>query len=157
MANNIEWGHANYGGALLTPADVEDLTQDEDETAGDWALEIGSDGAMLLYGKLEEIQAWLQRAQDSVAEPLRKEQNKAIKAWRKEAGLPKCEHDWVLTEEGYARTWVTTIREDGAIDAHFTGTEDWSDDGDGRYWLHCRQCEAVKPVGDTPILWEGVE
>src|SRR4051812_26222042 len=105
MGNNIEWGHANYGGDLLTPEQVEEVTLAEDETDGDWAVEIGSDGAMLLYGKPSEIEGFIVRVREQLREPLRKERNKQAAATRKGAGLPKCKHEWMLTEDGYSRSW----------------------------------------------------
>lgn len=59
---------------------------------------------------------------------------------------PGYEHDWVLTEDGYIRTWSTQINDDGSIDATFNGSEDWSDEGDGNTYLGCSMCPARKEL-----------
>lgn len=49
-------------------------------------------------------------------------------------------HQWVLTEDGYYRTWGTSFNEkEGTISAESNGWEDFSDEGDGAY-LNCGWC-----------------
>ena len=66
----------------------------------------------------------------------------------------ECEHDWELTEDGYSRRWSTTIDEDAkTVTAVYTGSEDWSDDGDGEY-LRCLACGDRKPLPEGfEVVW----
>lgn len=151
MTDHIEWSPATTLPALYTPTEVAHLAQDPDEVAGQHGLRICpfSDGA-LVYGTPEELQAWLTAAIEELAEPLRKYRNAQIKAERKEAGEGKCPHSWMLVEDGYSRSWGTTIFDDGTIVAYSGGSGDYSEQGDGEY-LICTNCDHVKPVP------EGVE
>lgn len=155
MANNIEWGHANYGGNLLSAEEVADLTQDQDETAGDVAVSVGSDGAMLLYGKPDEIEGFLTRVAAQLAEPLRKFRNEQAAQTRKDAGLPKCKHTWMVTEDGYSRCWGTRVdKKAKVITATFDGTSDFSEEGSGEY-LQCTECAHVKLIpADYEVDWQ---
>jgi hypothetical protein len=163
MANSIEWGHAAIGPVLLDNEAVREAVRDFDEqdVAGDWALTLGSDGAILLYGTPSELRDWCVRALKALEEPVRKEHNAQVKAKRKAAGAKKCPHDWVLTEDGYTRTWGTRIeKREEVIDGHledvtyiiasFDGTSDWTEEGEGEYLL-CSNCGAIKNV---PAKWE---
>lgn len=58
-------------------------------------------------------------------------------------------HSWTLAEEGYLRTWLTTIDPDaGTIRAAYGGSSDFSDDGDGRMFLLCMACMVECTVPD---------
>lgn len=64
------------------------------------------------------------------------------------------EHTWKLAEDGYTRTWSTEILDDGTIVAGYGGSEDWSDDGDGKLYLECSFCLERRDVpGDAEIEW----
>lgn len=48
------------------------------------------------------------------------------------------EHEWVLKEYGYVRSWGTTVHTDPLeIIAVYGGTEDFSEYGDGQMILEC--------------------
>ena len=65
-------------------------------------------------------------------------------------------HDWVLTERHYVRTWHTEIsrNDDGVetVTATYGGTEDFSDDGDGQMVLVCSDCDEERDAPDD-IVW----
>ena len=62
------------------------------------------------------------------------------------------EHDWQLTEHGYSRSWSTTFDfESKQVVGDFTGSDDWSGDGDGKMLLECPACGDSIPV---PEDWE---
>lgn len=67
----------------------------------------------------------------------------------------ECKHDWELKEDGYTRRWSTTIDEDTkTVTAVYTGSEDWSEDGDGVH-LECLGCGRTKPVPeDFEVVYE---
>ena len=66
--------------------------------------------------------------------------------------MSDCEHNWVVQEEGYVRQWSTDIDESTkTITATYTGTPDWSEDGDGKMRLACSTCLKTKPIPDD---WE---
>lgn len=65
---------------------------------------------------------------------------------------PGQDHDWQLTEDGYSRTWSTTIHEDGSIDAVYNGTDDWGDEGDGNEYLSCRICQARMEIENLSMI-----
>lgn len=67
--------------------------------------------------------------------------------------IERCQHDWVLAEDGYTRTWSTKIADDGTILAAFGGAYDWSEDGDGKMYLLCRTCTTRGEVGDAEIQY----
>lgn len=53
-----------------------------------------------------------------------------------------------LAEGGYVRTWDLEVPEPEGDEpvvciAHFHGLEDFSDDGDGNYWVECANCLAT--------------
>lgn len=153
MANSIEWGHAGIKPVLLNNDAVREAVRDfdEDDVAGDWALTIGTDSAMLLYGKPTEIHDWLRIALALIAEPARKQRNQEIKARRKEAGAGKCPHSWLLVEDEYSRSWGTHVDEENkTIRATSGGWSDYSEEGTGSY-LICTNCDHEKPV---PEDWE---
>lgn len=67
------------------------------------------------------------------------------------------EHTWELTEAGYIRTWSTVIDTDDdgditRITAAYTGSEDFSDDGDGDMHLSCSMCVARRELPDHPTV-----
>ncbi|AOT25002.1 hypothetical protein PBI_KALPINE_83 [Mycobacterium phage Kalpine] len=64
-----------------------------------------------------------------------------------------CGHNsWRLIETGYIRTWSTEIDpENKTVIAVFTGSEDFSDEGDGDEHLQCSICLDTKPL---PEGWE---
>lgn len=71
---------------------------------------------------------------------------------------PPCDHplsEFQVIEDGYTRTWDTEIDEDEkVIHAHFTGTEDWSDEGSGEY-LVCGICARMRSIPDDyEIDWQ---
>ena len=68
---------------------------------------------------------------------------------------PDGEHDWQLTEEGYVRTWSTAVNhEKKVVRAAYSGTEDWSEDGDGPTYLECLNCTArIDVPEDYTIDW----
>jgi hypothetical protein len=60
-------------------------------------------------------------------------------------------HTWQLQEDGYSRTWHTTIDQDTkTVTAHYGGSEDWSDEGDGNMRLVCHCGETT----EVPADWE---
>jgi hypothetical protein len=150
MSIHIEWVHAhNPAPRLLTPAEVTELAPDGNPDK-DWGLSVSDtngDGAML-FGTLFDIEQWLKLAQHATRRPTRKAENKRLKAYRKEHGLPKCKHpEWTLHEDMYTRTWGTEVDgEATTIVASYRGVEDFSDDGDLRYYLVCDECGHTKPV-----------
>ena len=65
------------------------------------------------------------------------------------------EHSWQLCEGGYVRTWATDIAEVGTITAHYGGSEDWSENGDGRMYLECSTCGAEHEIDhDSDINYQ---
>lgn len=63
-----------------------------------------------------------------------------------------CEHSWQLTETGYVRTWSTVIDEQSkTIRADYSGSEDFSEGGNGDDHLQCSPCLITKPIPDD---WE---
>lgn len=65
-------------------------------------------------------------------------------------------HDWRLTEGGYIRSWETTMdAEETVMKAVYSGSEDFSDDGDGHLYLECRTCAAVRELPDGLVIeWD---
>jgi hypothetical protein len=60
-----------------------------------------------------------------------------------------CPHDdVVLVEGGYERTWTWDTSGDMPV-AIFHGLEDFSDEGDGGYFLRCSYCLA--DLGEPPL------
>ncbi|ANA86848.1 hypothetical protein BH772_gp037 [Gordonia phage Bachita] len=54
--------------------------------------------------------------------------------------IKKCEHDWMLTEDGYRRCWSTEVDPDtNTITATSNGSDDFSEEGSGEYLL-CLNC-----------------
>lgn len=142
MANNIEWVHTSQEPEVISPDLVEELADDGNEDR-DWA--VGADGIMI-YGQPLALRAWLMSALADLQEPARKQTNARIKRRLKDAGKPKCEHEWQLTEDGYCRTWVTYVDTNSkTITAQYRGPEDFSESGTGEY-LQCTQCGHTKPV-----------
>jgi hypothetical protein len=71
---------------------------------------------------------------------------------------PPCDHsldEFSLVEDGYQRQWHTRIDEDTkVIRAGYNGSSDWTDDGDGNYFLQCGMCLARREVPfDYEIDW----
>lgn len=66
-----------------------------------------------------------------------------------------CTHVWELAEDGYQRTWSTTIHENGVIEAVFTGGADFSAEGDGEVYLQCCFCLARRDL--TPAELANIE
>lgn len=69
--------------------------------------------------------------------------------------MSACQHeDTRLVEDGYTRTWGLK-RIDGRLVAYYSGSEDWSEEGDGVLWIECVTClhrEAV-PLGEE-VDWQ---
>jgi hypothetical protein len=70
-----------------------------------------------------------------------------------------CAHDdedLVLTEDGYTRTWSTRIERDASvIEATHTGSDNWTEEGDGQQYLECVECGAHLPVPEGfEIIWD---
>lgn len=61
-----------------------------------------------------------------------------------EPGDPDCLHTWRLQETGYVRTWHIDRRSSEEIVGVYSGTEDFSDDGDVR--LACKSCGAEQAI-----------
>jgi hypothetical protein len=61
-----------------------------------------------------------------------------------------CDHDdWSLVEDGYQRSWYTSIDDEAkVIHAGYHGASDWSDDGDSTYYLQCGVCVSTRPLPD---------
>lgn len=82
----------------------------------------------------------------------------ALAALRDHAGAPPevpCAHVWELAEDGYQRTWSTTIHENGVIEAVFSGGADFSAEGDGEVYLQCCFCLARRDL--TPAELANIE
>lgn len=73
-------------------------------------------------------------------------------AYRDKASAPApCEHDWVLTEDGYNRTWNTEIiTDDDGVETVIATESDYSGDGDGEYLL-CGDCGVTREA--PKIRW----
>jgi hypothetical protein len=64
------------------------------------------------------------------------------------------EHAWQLTEGGYIRSWHTEIEGD-TIRAYYGGSEDWSENGDGRMYLECLQCGVERDLDPSnEVIWK---
>lgn len=154
MANHIEWAFAGseppYTNLpeLLSPDLLEEISPDGND-ARHWGL---STEGIMLYGTLGELRTWLEAALKDLEEPLRKQANREIKARRREQGLGKCKHDFLLMEDGYDRTWARTEmdHENKVLTATSDGWGDFSDEGSGEY-LQCVNCGHTKLV---PADWQ---
>jgi hypothetical protein len=148
MGTRIEWVHATEERPeVVSPEMIEELA-DAGNDAGDWG--IGAGGVMI-YGDPGQLEGWLTAVKADLAEPLRKFRNKQAAQTRKDAGLPKCKHTWMLTEDGYGRCWSTTVdKKAKVIRAFFDGTSDFTENGEGEY-LQCTECGHVKLL---PVDWE---
>ena len=62
-----------------------------------------------------------------------------------------------LVEQGHERTWDLTVFEDedddDLVTAHFSGIEDYSDDGDGDYYTRCSSCLAEFQAPEDDWEW----
>lgn len=142
MAQHIEWVHTSEKPDLFMPQDVADLS-DDGNTAGYWGLGAGE---VMIYGDPLALWQWLEHARALLAETVREATNDAIMRSPEHRG---CTHDWQLFEDGYERTWVTEWAPGSpVVRAGYTGTEDWTEAGDGSVMLRCRQCLRVIPVPD---------
>jgi hypothetical protein len=64
-----------------------------------------------------------------------------------------CDSDVVLEESGYVRTWRLSI-ENGVVTAHYGGSADWSENGDGEYVLRCYKCLKASQLPFSDWEWE---
>ena len=64
------------------------------------------------------------------------------------------EHDWVLTERHYVRTWSTeiTLDDDGVETVTVADDGTFSDDGDGQMVLVCSDCDEERDAPDD-VRW----
>lgn len=173
MSVRVEWYQvAGYGG-LRAPvlrvegehwnpeADETEFTEvapgvfepDDPEDGVPWevALTFSGDEVGVLGGTLDELRAWINAADQALAEHEDARAGALAKAPCK--GWSVGEHQWQLMEDGYLRTWVTTVEtdEDGTITgirAAFSGTESFSESGDGYDFLQCQVCQARMAVPD---------
>lgn len=62
------------------------------------------------------------------------------------------QHQWRLMETGYVRTWSVDIDpKTKTVTAYYSGSEDFSESGDGNDALECSLCLTTKEI---PEGWE---
>ena len=134
----------------VAPGVVEPADPD-DEVPTDVALTFSGNEAGVLMGTVTELREWVNAADLALAEH--------EEALAEALGTKPCPssgtraHSWELTEDGYLRTWITTLEtdEDGTItgiNAAFSGTESFSESGDGHEFLQCMHCPARRAIPD---------
>lgn len=182
MSVRVEWyGIAGYGGVSLpslrttgqhwNPDEGDDLLVTEDDEYGDEdaidtevALTFDGDEVGVLVGSATDLRAWLTSAVAQldaydVAQAEAKANGMCIVGTEDNPvvrGGPEA-HEWTLTEDGYQRTWVTdvTLDADGVVigvSATYTGSESWSEDGDGHEYLVCVACGARLPIPEDVVV-----
>ena len=179
MSVRVEWyGIAGYGGVSLpslrttgqhwNPDEGDDLLVTEDDEYGDEdaidtevALTFDGDEVGVLVGTAAQLRAWLTAATRQldaydVARAEAKANGMCIVGTKENPvvrGGPEA-HEWVLTEDGYQRTWNTHVRLDAdgtvvGVWATHTGSGSWTDEGTGFVYLECVACGARLPIPDT--------
>jgi hypothetical protein len=168
MSVRVEWYEVGTGVPVLRvkgqhwnpDADEEEFTEvapgvvetadPDDEVPTEVALVFSGNEAGVLLGTLSELRSWVSEASRAL--------NQHEQAQREALATAPCQgsedgkHEWVLVEDGYGRSWHTTLStdQDGTITgirALFSGSEDFTPEGEGEYLL-CDGCRARMDVPD---------
>ena len=142
MTAKVEWvdaGHPFFGVTLRRRGQTWNDEAASDTIPSDVAVVLAADDPAILFGSAAAVRSALTRALRLLDE------HDAEIALAK--GAEPCPdavdgvHDWRLAEDGYGRTWHTTVHPDGRITAVFNGSADWTEGGEGTY-IECGRCPA---------------